>query len=478
MQLEQPKVRRGIWHIRTPHRRLVLGVLLVVAAASTVIIWWVVRSQTAAAAVEAAPSYQTATVRLGSLRSSITGAGTLVAGQSVDLNFSTSGVVAVLNVAPGDAVAAGDELARLGGMESLEADAASAELTLLEARQTLKTLQNNGDLTLAQAYQDWVDAQSAYNDAKFDSQRTAYARCSDEVNKKNRAILDQAVDRLADLSKGSDAYIDAQSNYDTALANYNYCITFTDDEKATAAASMELAASQLKVAEAAYNRLKEASGIDPDQLAVAEAESAAAEANLKLAQSALEGASLIAPMDGVITYLAAQKGSYVEDGLFITLSDLNHPEVEVQVDEADLGQFVLQSHAEVVFDALPDQVFAGVLTEIDPQLNASDQYSTAAGIVQLDPGAAEALRAMPLGLNGTVELITAETSQAVLVPLEALRDLGDGDYGVFVRGDDGKLRLRAVEIGVKDDAYVEITSGIQVGEIVSTGIVSTRASSN
>ena len=478
MQLEKPKTRSAFWPLSWPPGRLLIGVLIVVTAASAVITWWVIRGQTSTTAAATPTPYQTATARVGSLRSSITGAGTLVAGTSVDLNFSTRGVVTLLNVGLGDAVSAGDELARLGGIESLEADAASAELALLEARQALKTLQNSGDLTLAQAYQDQVDAQTAYNEAQFNVQRTAYARCSDEVNQKNKAVLDHAVDRLASTGKGSDAYIDAESNYNTALANYNYCITYTTDEKNSAAANMELAASELKNAEAIYNRLKEAAGVDPDKLAVAEAQTAAAEAAYKLAQSALNGAVLTAPLDGIVTYLAAQKGSYVDDNLFITISDLNHPEVEVQVDEADLDQFLPNARAEVIFDALPDQVFNGVLIEVDPRLSSSGQYSTATGIVQLDLSAAEALKAVPLGLNGTVELITAETEQAVIIPLEALRDLGDGDYGVFVRSQDGTLRLRSVEIGVKDDAYVEITSGIQAGEIVSTGIVSTRASSN
>jgi multidrug efflux pump subunit AcrA (membrane-fusion protein) len=60
----------------------------------------------------------------------------------------------------------------------------------------------------------------------------------------------------------------------------------------------------------------------------------------------------------------------------------------------------------------------------------------------------------------------------VLIPVEALREIGDGKYTVFVM-ENGTPRLRSVEVGLQDITYAEIRFGLEVGEIVTTGIVET-----
>jgi multidrug efflux pump subunit AcrA (membrane-fusion protein) len=64
---------------------------------------------------------------------------------------------------------------------------------------------------------------------------------------------------------------------------------------------------------------------------------------------------------------------------------------------------------------------------------------------------------------------------AVVAPVEAVHDLGDGDYAVFVIDDDGALRLHTVEVGLSDSTYMQITNGLSVGDIVSTGMVPTTS---
>ena len=58
---------------------------------------------------------------------------------------------------------------------------------------------------------------------------------------------------------------------------------------------------------------------------------------------------------------------------------------------------------------------------------------------------------------------------AVLAPVQALRELGEGQYAVFVVAADGELELRPVEVGLQDYVNAEIVSGLQPGEVVSTG---------
>ncbi|MEJ5203659.1 MAG: hypothetical protein WHV66_15665, partial [Anaerolineales bacterium] len=79
---------------------------------------------------------------------------------------------------------------------------------------------------------------------------------------------------------------------------------------------------------------------------------------------------------------------------------------------------------------------------------------------------------LPLGLSATVEVIHQEVNDALLIPVEALRDLGEGEYAVFVVDSGGKLKLREIEVGLIGDAFVQVTSGLSEGEVVSTGLLS------
>jgi multidrug efflux pump subunit AcrA (membrane-fusion protein) len=72
-----------------------------------------------------------------------------------------------------------------------------------------------------------------------------------------------------------------------------------------------------------------------------------------------------------------------------------------------------------------------------------------------------------------VDIIGGRAENAVLVPVEALRELGPEEYAVFVV-EDGEPTLRIVEVGLIDFVSAEIISGLDAGEIVTTGIVETE----
>lgn len=90
-------------------------------------------------------------------------------------------------------------------------------------------------------------------------------------------------------------------------------------------------------------------------------------------------------------------------------------------------------------------------------------------MVQLDPTSADLL----LGMGASVNVIAAQTQNAVLVPLAALHEYATGKYAVFVMRS-GKLTVQLVEIGLQDLVSAEIKSGLQVGDVVSTGLLATR----
>ena len=82
------------------------------------------------------------------------------------------------------------------------------------------------------------------------------------------------------------------------------------------------------------------------------------------------------------------------------------------------------------------------------------------------------ITSLPIGSEATVDIIEGSAENAILVPIEALHQAGD-QYSVFVV-EGGETEVRFVEVGLMDTYYAEITSGLEVGEIVTTGIVETN----
>ena len=73
------------------------------------------------------------------------------------------------------------------------------------------------------------------------------------------------------------------------------------------------------------------------------------------------------------------------------------------------------------------------------------------------------------GMTAEVEVVAAEARNALLVPVEALREMSPGEYAVFVVKSDGELEMRPVEVGLMDFTNAEILDGLELGDIVSVG---------
>jgi HlyD family secretion protein len=460
----------------------VVAVLLIAAGGLGYYFWKAQTSQT----VEATTSgLNTSQVRQGSINLSVSGSGTLAAGQESNLAFSASGTVAKVNVQISDKVKKGDVLAELSNLSELQDNINTAQQDLVSAQQALDTLKQSAASNLANAQLAVVQAQKAVTDAKSGVVQKGWVRC-------DKATLDayyftymhdkSYLDTLGDGGGNADYYqstILPQKNIVAqAKANYDYCAGYTDYEVSSSQATLLVDEANLQTAQATLDTLKKNNGVDPIELATAENKVSSAQLKVDTAKTALAGGTLTAPFDGTILSVAGLAGDSVGTGTFITIADLSHPLVNFSVDEADMDKLALDQTANVVFDALPEQTFQGKVTRIDPALSTSGNYKVVTGVIQLnlsqDSATSSASAKLLKGLTGTVTLVQASAENVLLVPLQALRDLGDGTYAVFVVGADGQPKMKIVEIGLKTDTSVEIKSGLKAGDVVSTGTVQTK----
>jgi RND family efflux transporter MFP subunit len=207
-------------------------------------------------------------------------------------------------------------------------------------------------------------------------------------------------------------------------------------------------------------------------LAIAQAQLDKAQAELEVVEQESISSTITAPFDGTILYINAEVGDNVGTNGFITLADLSQPYLEVLVDETDLNNIGIGYEVQVTFDALPDQTFTGKVISIDPSLVNVANVTAVSSVVQLDTSSFSKPQNLPVGLSATVEIISSQAQNVLLVPVEALHELSAGSYAVFVM-ENGTPVLKTVEVGLMDYTYAEIKSGVNEGDVVTTGIVET-----
>jgi multidrug efflux pump subunit AcrA (membrane-fusion protein) len=144
-----------------------------------------------------------------------------------------------------------------------------------------------------------------------------------------------------------------------------------------------------------------------------------------------------------------------------------------------MSQLAIGNAADVVFDALPGRTFTGKVSQANAQLTTSGGFQVVNGQVALDQPITDSNgQQIPLGLDCTVTLISKQANNVLILPLDAVRDLGGGQYAVFVVGPNSKLTLKLVQVGIQDANNIEITSGLQEGDVVSTGTMKIKSGSS
>ncbi|MCC6146029.1 MAG: efflux RND transporter periplasmic adaptor subunit [Anaerolineaceae bacterium] len=456
-----------------------LVTVIVLAGAGLGYTFWKQSAQNTISAEKA--DYHTAQVRRGDLTLSATGSGTLAAGKTANLSFPISGKVETLNVQVGDRVTKGQELAKLQDLSSLQASAKSAELDLKIAKTALEDLKNNKGSALANAQIALANTKKALDDAKAGKITAGMERCDHATTTAYYDVYTRAKDNLDALGDGGgsqDYYLNvilpAKNKAVQAYTTYPYCAGFTDYEIESSQANLTLAEANVKEAQETLKILQENGGLDPDSLAEAENKVANAQAAYDKARSNLDNATLVAPFDGTVALVAGLAGDEVDTNTFISIVDLVHPRIEFSVDETDMDQVVAGNPAQVIFDAFPDDVFTGEVTQVNPALTEVSGYQVLQGIVEMDLSNVSTSHRFLSGLNATVEIIGGEAKGALLVPVEAVHNLGGNQYAVFVISQGGKPRLQVVEAGLMDATTVEIKSGLAMGDVVTTGAVETN----
>lgn len=184
-----------------------------------------------------------------------------------------------------------------------------------------------------------------------------------------------------------------------------------------------------------------------------------AEAEVAAAETALHKATITAPFSGIIGLRQVSLGEYVTAGQAITtLADVDNLRIDFRVSEVFLTEVGKGQEVNVVFDALPEQVYTGVISALDPVVSVEGRALSVRAIIRNVDG-----KLRP-GLFGRVEIVT-DTRRSIMLPEAAIVTTPTGDRAVFIVVD-GHAKMSPVTIGTRVPGEVEILAGVEDGDTV------------
>ncbi|WP_210542963.1 efflux RND transporter periplasmic adaptor subunit [Rhodoferax sp. PAMC 29310] len=327
----------------------------------------------------------------------------------VEIGATLTGRVAQVNVAEGARVKRGDILVQLESDE-LQAALAQAQAGVRQAQAKLAALQSSG--------------------------RSAV-----------QANLEQAESVLLAAKK------DLARTQELVARNFVSAARLDESQRAAAVATAQR--------DAALGQLQANARQGADWVG-AQAQVAQAQATLASAQARLEQATLTAPADARVLLRGVEPGQIVQPGRALLTLALDSPvQLVGQVDERYMAQVQLGQKAVMRADAFAQQPFDAKVQFIAPVVDA--QRGAVEVKLILSGPVPDFLRE---DMTLSVELVTGQRDQALVVPAQALGAQAGGTTASVRLAQEGRVVARSVRLGLRTLDAVEVLDGLAAGDVI------------
>jgi HlyD family secretion protein len=347
----------------------------------------------------------------------------------------------------------------------------------------LENIQPGADVQAQQAQIDSNEAGMRMSQANYDSAVATLAQRQSDLTK---AKFD--FDRTQKLY---DQQLIAKSDYDAGKA------TFDSASAALTAAQAQVAQVKAAREQARFN-LNQSSAV------------------LTHTKDVLRKTTYVAPIDGIVSYIAVRVGENVVPGIqnaegsfLMTISDMSVVTAEVKVDETDITNVKSGDPADVTIDAIPGKTFKGHVSQVGElailrssgqaattQTTANTQEARDFKVVVVVDNPPDTMRP---GLSASAKIQTAKKDGVLTIPIQALAVRTQRDLDEAAKGANGNVTLAApkpaaagdavqksevqgvfvirgkkaefipVQTGITGVTDIEITSGVKSGDEIVTG---------
>jgi RND family efflux transporter MFP subunit len=196
----------------------------------------------------------------------------------------------------------------------------------------------------------------------------------------------------------------------------------------------------------------------------------------QLLKAKLERTQVRAPISGAITRKLVEVGGVVSDGTrslgtgtggqlqpmaIAEIAHLEALEFHVDVDQIDVGSIKRGQLTVIALDAFPNQRMSGSVEDVTlgnvEEVGGRVRYKVRVALENPDV-------AVRLGMTGTADFVLARKEQITALPAAVLIQRGAEEF-VFVV-EDGRASQRALQIGLRNEDFVEVVAGLRTGEQV------------
>lgn len=221
---------------------------------------------------------------------------------------------------------------------------------------------------------------------------------------------------------------------------------------------------QLKNNEVEYNRLKELyevgglSKSDLDAVEMAYNVSRTQYNNLK------ENATLVSPINGVITARNYDAGDmYAMSAPIYTVEQIVPVKLLVGISETDYTKVKKGDNVEITADALPGQTFNGKVKKIYPTVDPATRTFTVEVVIDNNNSA------LRPGMFARAKVNFGVNNSVVIPDVAVVKQQGSGERFVYVLNEDGTVTYQKVLLGRRMGAEYEVLEGLSDGAKVVTG---------
>jgi HlyD family secretion protein len=209
---------------------------------------------------------------------------------------------------------------------------------------------------------------------------------------------------------------------------------------------------------------------DQADRARAQAQLADARAAVAVAQSSFDNTDIRTPIAGTVYWLPVSQYDYVKDGEdLVFVADLTRLRVTAYFDEPEIGKLAAGQPVKIVWEAKPNMVWHGHISQAPTTvINYLSTRNVGECFITVDDNDG----ALQPNATVTVTVTTAEHKHVLSVPREALYPENSQNYVFRIIG--SKLVRTPVEIGIVNNNYAEITSGLAEGDTVALNATTNR----
>jgi HlyD family secretion protein len=197
-----------------------------------------------------------------------------------------------------------------------------------------------------------------------------------------------------------------------------------------------------------------------------------AEAQLGVAEAAVQRTLVKAPFDGTVAEVNAELGEFVTPsppGIPtlppIDLLDVSCLTVSAPIDEVDAASIKTGMSACVSLDAFPDKRCSGIVTRVAPYVLEKEKQARTVEVEVTLRDPKDLAELMP-GYSADIEVLLKQKDRTLRLPAEAILE----NHRVLLIDADNVLHEQSFQPGLSNWSFTEVLSGLKAGDKVVTSV--------